>query len=86
MVEIDNFMAVYEEFARLRPLHMSFKEIKTGIPRWRLHVFEKGAAPTGGDMEILCIENPDKTERLRKGIKTLKERMKVEQKEEKEAV
>ena len=78
MVELENFMAVYEEFAKLRPLYMSFKEITTGIPRWRLHVLERGTAPTGGDMEIICIEDPDKSECLRKGIKTLKERVKVE--------
>lgn len=86
MAELNEFMAVYEEFAQLRPLYMSFKEIKTGIPRWRLHVFERGTAPTGGDMELLCIEDPDKAECLRRGIKTLKERVKVEQKAEKEAV
>lgn len=86
MAELNEFMAVYEEFAQLRPLYMSFKEITTGIPRWRLHVFERGTAPTGGDMEILFIEDPDKAECLRRGIKTLKERVKVEQKAEKEAV
>ncbi len=86
MVELDNFMAVYEEFAQLRPLYMSFKEIKTGIPRWRLHVFERGTAPTGGDMELIFIEDPDKAECLRRGIKALKERVKVEQKAEKKAV
>lgn len=86
MVELDNFMAVYEEFAQLRPLYMSFKKIKTGIPRWRLHVLERSTAPTGGDMEILCIEAPNKAECLRRGIKTLKERVKIEQKAEKEAV
>ena len=86
MVELENFMAVYEEFAKLRPLYMSFKEIKTGIPRWRLHVLERGTAPTGGDMELIFIEDPDKAECLRSGIKALKERVKVEQKAEKKAV
>lgn len=86
MVELGNFMAVYEEFAKLRPLYMSFKEIKTGIPRWRLHVLERGTAPTGGDMELIFIEDPDKAECLRRGIKALKERVKVEQKAEKKAV
>lgn len=86
MVELDDFMAVYEEFAKLRPLYMSFKEIKTGIPRRRLHVFERGTAPSGGDMELLCIEDPDKSNCLKRGIKTLKERVKVEQKAEKEAI
>lgn len=86
MVELENFMAVYEEFAKLRPLYVSFKEIKTGIPRWRLHVLERGTAPTGGDMELIFIEDPDKAECLRRGIKALKERVKVEQKAEKKAV
>ncbi len=86
MVELENFMAVYEELAKLRPLYMSFKEIKTGIPRWRLHVLERGTAPTGGDMELVFIEDPDKAECLRRGIKALKERVKVEQKAEKKAV
>lgn len=78
MAELNEFMAVYEEFAKLRPLYMSFTEITKGIPRWRLHVLEKGTAPNGGDMEILCIEDPDKRECLKRGIKTLKERVKIE--------
>lgn len=78
MAEIDDFMAVYEEFAKLRPLYMSFKEIKTGIPRWRMHIFVRGTAPSGGDMELLCIEDPDKSKCLKRATNTLKERVKVE--------
>lgn len=78
MAEFDDFMAVYEEFAKLRPLYMSFKEIKTGIQRWRMHIFVRGAAPSGGDRELLCIEDPDKSKCLNRAINTLKERIKVE--------
>lgn len=78
MAEFNDFMAVYEEFARLRPLYMSFKEIKPGIPRWRMHIFVRGTAPSGGDMELLCIEDSDKSKCLKRATNTLKERVKVE--------
>ena len=78
MAEFDDFMAVYEEFAKLRPLYRSFKEIKTGIQKGRMHRCVRGAAPSGGDMELLCIEDPDKSKCLKRATNTLKERVKVE--------
>lgn len=75
---MDEFMAIYEKYAGSRPMNMSLKEIKTGIPRWRLHIFEKGTAPNGGDMELLCIERPTKEECLQEGTRKLKERIKGE--------
>lgn len=86
MEKIDEFMAVYGVYAGSRPMHMSLKEIKTGILRWRLHIFEKGTAPNGGDMELLCVEKPTKAECLERGISILKERLRNEQEKEKEAV
>lgn len=53
----------YKRFSNGRDMYMSLKEITTGIPRWRLHIFERNAAKTGaGDMEILCVERPTEEE------------------------
>lgn len=83
---MSEFMAVYGEYAGSRPMNMSLKEITTGIPRWRLHIFEKGTAPNGGDMELLCVEKPTKAECLARGTVILKERLRNEQKAKKKAV
>ena len=70
--EFDEFMVVYEELAGSRPMYMSLKEHKEGIPRWRLQVFERGTAKIGGDMLILCIENQTKEGCLIEGENRLK--------------
>lgn len=75
MHELDEFMAVYDAFAGSRHLYMSLKELTKGIPRWRLHVLEKNAAPNGGDREILCVEHENKRECLIIATKRLKQRM-----------
>lgn len=72
MKELDEFMAVYKQLSGSRLLYMSLKEIETGIPRWRLQVFEKGTAKTAGDMELICVEKPTKEECLIEGTKKLK--------------
>lgn len=71
----EEFERVYAELSGRRPLYKSLKHITAGIPRWRLHVFEKGTAPTGGDRELLCIERPTKEAALAAGGKILRERM-----------
>lgn len=78
MKVLDEFEELYSQIAGRRCLHKSLKEIKTGIPRWRLHILEKGTAPNGGDMEILCIEKPTQEECLQEGARKLKERIKSE--------
>ena len=75
MRELDDFMAVYDAFAGSRELYMSLRELTKGIPRWRLHVLEKNAAPNGGDREILCVEHSNKGECLRIDTERLKKRM-----------
>lgn len=74
----EEFERAYAELSGGRPLYKSLKHITAGIPRWRLHVFEKGTAPTGGDREILCIEKPTQEECLKEGTIKLKERIKSE--------
>ena len=69
---MDEFMAVYDAASGSRPLYKSIEEIKTGIPRWRLQVFEKNTASTGGDMLLLCIEKPTEEECLREGTEKLR--------------
>lgn len=72
MKEIDEFMAVYDAASGSRPLYMSLKQIETGIPRWRLQVFEKDTATIGGDMLLLCVEKPTEEECLREGTEKLR--------------
>lgn len=74
----EEFERVYAELSGSRPLYKSLKHITTGIPRWRLHIFERGTAPNGGDMELLCVEKPTKEECLQEGTRKLKERIKGE--------
>ena len=83
---MDEFMQLYEQFRGSRPMNMSIKEIKAGIRRWRIHIFEKGTAPTGGDRELLFAEDPSKEKCLQKAINIMRRRMEHEQKAEKEAV
>lgn len=74
----EEFEELYSQLSGSRPLYKSLKQITSGIHRWRLHVFERGTAPTGGDREILCVERPTQEECLKEGIKTLKERIQGE--------
>lgn len=83
---MDEFMRIYEEYKGSRPMNMIVRHIDSGIPRWRLHIFEKGTAPAGGDMEILCIEKPTKEECLGRCAEILKERIRNEQKAKEKAV
>lgn len=69
---VEEFAEVYSQISGSRPTYMSLEEIKTGILRWRLQVFEKNTATIGGDMLLLCIEKPTKEECLREGIRKLK--------------
>ena len=69
------FEKVYEEFKGSRPMYKSLKCIGTGIPRWRLHILEKGTAPMGGDMELIFVERPTRDECLRSGIEAMRKRM-----------
>lgn len=66
------FDEIYSQLSGSRPLYMSLEELKTGIPRWRLQVFEKDAAKTIGDMLLLFVEKPTQEECLRIGIEKLK--------------
>lgn len=75
MKELNEFMEVYGAFANDKHLYMSLRELTKGIPRWRLHVLEKNAAPNGGDREILCVEHSNKGECLRIATERLKKRM-----------
>lgn len=70
---MDEFREAYGELAGSRLLYMSMNELKEGIPRWRLQVFEHGTAPQGGDILLLCLEKPTKEECLREGTEKLKE-------------
>lgn len=74
----EEFEKLYAQISGSRPLHKSLKQITSGIPRWRLHVFEKGTAPSGGDRELLCVEKPTKEECLRETARKLKERINSE--------
>lgn len=78
MAKINDFIAAYEAFAEGRPVNFSFEKIKTGIPRWRMHIFERGTAPTGGDRELLCVEEPTKEGCLKKSIERLQNMMREE--------
>lgn len=71
----EEFEELYSQLSGSRPLYKSLKQITSGIPRWRLHVFEKGTAPTGGDREILCIERPIQEECLKEGMQPLRRSM-----------
>ena len=80
------FDEAYQRFSNGRDMYMSLKEITTGIPRWRLHIFERNAAKTGaGDMEILCVERPTEEECLKRATEALKEREQFEQKAKEKA-
>ena len=68
----NEFEEIYEQISGSRSIYMSLKEIKTGIPRWRLSILEKGFAPTGGDGELLCIEESTEEKCLREGTRKLK--------------
>lgn len=68
----DEFEEIYNQLSKSRQIYMSLKEIKTGIPRWRLSILEKGFTPTGGDGELLCIERDTEEECMREGIKKMK--------------
>ena len=72
MSALSEFDEVYSQLYGSRPLYVSLKHIMTGIPRWRLQVFEEGTAPTGGDMLLLCIERPTEEECLRVGTEELR--------------
>lgn len=74
----EEFEEVYAKFTGSRPILKMLNHITSGIPRWRLHIFERGTAPNGGDMELLCIEKPTKEECLQEGTRKLKERIKSE--------
>ena len=65
------FDEVYERFSGSRPMYKILEHIKSGIPRWRLQIFEKNAARTGGDMLHLCGEMPTEEACLAAGIKEL---------------
>lgn len=75
MQEMNEFMETYGIFAGSRNLYMSMRELKKGIPRWRIHILEKNTAPNGGDRELLCVEHEDKAECLRIATDRLKRRM-----------
>ena len=80
------FEAEYKRILGSRDVYMYLKEITTGIPRWRLHIFERNAALTGaGDMELLCIERPTEEECLKRATEALKEREQFEQKAKEKA-
>lgn len=72
MALLSEFAEAYERLAGSRHTYKSLEHIKTGIPRWRLQVFEKDTATTGGDMLLLCIERPTKEECLIEGIERIK--------------
>lgn len=71
-----NFLEEFERFCRNRNATMLFTHIKTGVPHWRLQIFEKDTAHTGGDMQILSVERPTTKECMAEGAKALKERTK----------
>ena len=48
-----------------------------GVPRWRIHIFEKDAAPVG-DREILFAEDKDHNMCILKAKEGLKRRMSIE--------
>lgn len=60
-----------------RPMNMTKEHIETGVPRWRIHIFEKDAAPVG-DKEILFVEDKDHNMCILKAIEGLKRRMSIE--------
>ena len=67
----EEFEKIYNQLSGSRNIYMSLKEIKTGIPRWRLSILERGFAPIG-DGELLCIERFTEEECLREGTSRLK--------------
>lgn len=79
-------MKTYEEYRGSRPFNLLFNFIESGIPRWRLHIFEKGTAPSGGDREILMVENKNKEDCLSKAAGILRKRIESEQEASKKAV
>lgn len=80
------FEQIYEEFSAGKDMIKTFEHIDTGIPRWRLHIFEKGTAPSGGDREILMVENKNKEDCLSKAAGILRKRIESEQEASKKAV
>ena len=74
---MDEFMRIYEEYKGSRPMYLIVKHIDSGIPRWRIHVFEKGTAPAGGDMELIFAEDPVKEICIHRAIEQIKRRMRL---------
>lgn len=72
------FEQLYEEFSAGKDMIKTFEHIDTGIPRWRIHIFEKHTAPSGGDREMLFAEDPDRDKCLQKAIDLLSTRMRHE--------
>lgn len=83
---MEEFMKVYEAFKGSRPMKMSMVHLDSGIPRWRIMIFETGTAPSGGDMQLLHAEDPSKEECIRKAIENLNRRMQLEQEASQKAV
>lgn len=42
---MDELETLFEEYKGSRPMNMTKEHIETGVPRWRIHIFEKDAAP-----------------------------------------
>lgn len=74
---MDELERLFEEYKGSRPMNMTMEHIETGIPRWRIHIFEKGTAPVG-DREILFVEDKDHNMCIQKTMEGIRRRMSVE--------
>lgn len=74
---MDELETLFEEYKGSRPMNMTKEHIETGVPRWRIHIFEKDAAPVG-DKEILFVEDKDHNMCILKAIEGLRRRMSIE--------
>lgn len=70
-------MELYTRLSLKYPLYMAFKYMHTGIPRWRIDVFGKDMANTGGsrcDMQIIHAEEKELEQVWETAAKALKNR------------
>lgn len=74
---MDEFMKLYTRLSLKYPLYMAFRYMHTGIPRWRIDVFGKDMANTGGsrcDMQIIHAEEKELEQVWETAAKALKNR------------
>lgn len=74
---MNEFMELYTRLSLKYPLYMTFKYMHTGIPRWRIDVFGKDMANTGGsrcDMQIIHAEEKELEQVWETAAKALKNR------------